>query len=59
LQGREFPVNSSFFGELLQSISERGRSLIYRARDRRGSDERRSADLIELCEELLSGRGEA
>src|SRR5205807_1595048 len=33
------PVNGSFFGELLQSISERGRSLIDRARDRRGSDE--------------------
>jgi malonyl-CoA decarboxylase len=52
-------VNSSFFGELLQSISERGRSLLDRTRDRRGSAERRSADLVELCEELLSGRGEA
>jgi malonyl-CoA decarboxylase len=52
-------VNSTFFGELLQSISDRGRSLIDRARDRRGNAERRSADLIELCEELLSGRGEA
>jgi len=52
-------VNSSFFGELLQSISERGRSLLDRTRDRRGSAERRSADLIELCEDLLSGRGEA
>jgi malonyl-CoA decarboxylase len=53
------PVNSSFFGELLQSISERGRSLIDRTRDRRVLAERRSSDLIELCEELLSGRGEA
>jgi malonyl-CoA decarboxylase len=52
-------VNSSFFGELLQSISERGRSLLDRTRDRRGIAERRSADLVELCEELLSGRGEA
>src|SRR5689334_7553660 len=52
-------VNSSFFGELLQSISERGRSLIDRARDRRGHAAQASADLVELCEELLSGRGEA
>jgi malonyl-CoA decarboxylase len=52
-------VNSTFFGELLQSISERGRSLIDRTRDRRAPDERRSSDLVELCEELLSGRGEA
>jgi malonyl-CoA decarboxylase len=53
------PVNTSFFGELLQSISERGRSLLDRTRDRRGNAERRSADLVELCGELLSGRGEA
>jgi malonyl-CoA decarboxylase len=52
-------VNTSFFGELLQSISERGRALIDRTRDRRGVAERRSADLIELCGELLSERGEA
>jgi malonyl-CoA decarboxylase len=52
-------VNSSFFGELLQSISDRGRSLIDRTRDRRVLAERRSEDLVELCEELLSGRGEA
>ena len=36
--GEEFgPVNTSFFGELLQSISERGRALIERTRDRRGT----------------------
>jgi malonyl-CoA decarboxylase len=52
-------MNTSFFGELLQTISERGRSLIDRARDRRGDAASRSASLIELCEELLSGRGEA
>ena len=52
-------MNTSFFGELLQSISERGRALIDRTRDRRGTAERRSADLIELCNELLSERGEA
>jgi malonyl-CoA decarboxylase len=50
-------MNTSFFGELLQTISERGRKLI--ARDRRGDAAARSASLVELCEELLSGRGEA
>jgi malonyl-CoA decarboxylase len=52
-------VNTSFFGELLQSIAERGRSLLDRTRDRRVSAEQRSAGLVELCEQLLSGRGEA
>ena len=52
-------MNTSFFGELLQSIAERGRALIDRTRERRESAEERSASLVELCEELLSGRGEA
>lgn len=52
-------MNTSFFGELLQSISERGRALIDRTRERRASAEQRSASLVELCEQLLSGRGEA
>jgi malonyl-CoA decarboxylase len=52
-------MNTSFFGELLTTISERGRSLIDRARDRRGDAAARSASLTELCEELLSVRGEA
>jgi malonyl-CoA decarboxylase len=52
-------VNTSFFGELLQSIAERGRALIDRTRDRRESAERQSATLVELCDQLLSGRGEA
>jgi malonyl-CoA decarboxylase len=52
-------VNTSFFGELLQSIAERGRAFIDRTRERRESAEKRSASLVELCEELLSGRGEA
>jgi malonyl-CoA decarboxylase len=51
-------MNTSFFGELLQSIAERGRALLDR-RERRPSGEIRTAGLIELCEELLSGRGEA
>jgi malonyl-CoA decarboxylase len=52
-------VNTSFFGELLQSITERGRALLDRARERRESAEERYTSLVELCEELLSGRGEA
>lgn len=52
-------MNTSFFGELLQTISERGRALIDRTRDRRGDAAARSHSLVELCEELLSGRGEA
>ncbi|MGA7609876.1 MAG: MCD, Malonyl-CoA decarboxylase MCD, partial [Xanthobacteraceae bacterium] len=52
-------MNTSFFGELLQSISERGRSLIERGRGRYDDAAQRSETLIELCEELLSGRGEA
>ena len=52
-------MNTSFFGELLQTISERGRALIDRTRERRGDAAARSHSLVELCEELLSGRGEA
>jgi len=40
-------VNSTFFGDMLQSIAERGRSLIDRTQ-RRGMDEKRSASLIQL-----------
>src|SRR5262245_16192381 len=50
-------MNTSCFGELLQTISERGRALL--ARDRRGEASARSESLVELCEDLLSGRGEA
>ena len=53
------PVNTSFFGDMLQSIAERGRALIERTRDRREVAEQRSASLVQLCEDLLSGRGEA
>src|SRR5579862_4582872 len=44
-------MNTSFFGELLQTISERRRARV--------SASARSESLIELCEDLLSGRGEA
>ncbi|HEY8000012.1 MAG TPA: malonyl-CoA decarboxylase [Pseudolabrys sp.] len=50
-------MNVSFFGELLQTISERGRALL--TRSRRGEASARSESLVELCEDLLSGRGEA
>src|SRR5690349_345045 len=49
-------MNTSFFGELLQSISDRGRALL---RPRREEAAARSESLLELCEDLLSGRGEA
>ena len=48
---------NAFFSDLLATISERGRTLL-----RRGgpSDARKDAsELLELCEALLSGRGEA
>jgi malonyl-CoA decarboxylase len=52
-------MNVSFFGELLQTISERGRALLDRGRDRRGAAAERSESLVELCEDLLSSLGEA
>jgi malonyl-CoA decarboxylase len=51
-------MNTSFFGELLQTISDRGRALLARG-DRRNEASARSESLVELCEDLLSGRGEA
>ena len=49
--------NNAFFSDLLASISERGRTLLRRA----GSSQARqdASELTELCEALLSGRGEA
>src|SRR5436305_1609318 len=51
------PMNNAFFSDLLTSISERGRTLLRRA----GSpgQKQTASDLIELCEALLSGAGEA
>ena len=51
-------MTSTFFGDMLQSIAERGRSLLDRSH-RRGVSEQHSANLIQLCDELLSRRGEA
>ncbi len=50
-------VNTSFFSEMLQSIADRSRALI--RRERREPAHERSEGLVELCEALLSGRGEA
>ncbi len=52
-------MNTSFFGELLQTISDRGRALVDRTRGRRGSAVERSESLVDMCEELVSVRGEA
>jgi malonyl-CoA decarboxylase len=51
-------MNTSFFGELLQTISERGRALLDRTGARRNQASH-SDGIVEACEELLSGRGEA
>jgi malonyl-CoA decarboxylase len=50
-------VNASFFSDMLQSIADRSRALIRRERREPARD--RLDGLIELCEALLSGRGEA
>src|SRR3954452_20968786 len=48
---------NAFFSDLLSTISERGRTLLRRGG---GSDDRQEASgLLELCQALLSGRGEA
>lgn len=49
--------SNAFFSDLLASISERGRTLLRRG----GTPDAREnvSELIELCEALLSGRGEA
>ena len=49
--------NNAFFSDLLASISERGRTLLRRVGS--SDDKQDASDLIELCEALLSGRGEA
>ncbi|HEY3790201.1 MAG TPA: malonyl-CoA decarboxylase [Bradyrhizobium sp.] len=48
---------NAFFADLLSTISERGRTLLRRVGS--SDDKQDGAGLIELCEALLSGRGEA
>jgi malonyl-CoA decarboxylase len=49
----------NFLGDLLQTISERSREILTKARARRLSGEERAENVTELCERLLSGQGEA
>ncbi|GGF66608.1 decarboxylase [Azorhizobium oxalatiphilum] len=49
--------NSSFFGDLLATIADRGRALLDRSGRTNGAT--RAATLVDRCQELLSGRGEA
>jgi malonyl-CoA decarboxylase len=51
-------MSNDFFSDLLASISERGRTLL-RLGPASVDAKQNTADLIELCSELLSGRGEA
>src|SRR5262249_14293048 len=48
---------NAFFSYLLATISERGRSLLRRGETTDGKED--ASALVELCEALLSGRGEA
>jgi malonyl-CoA decarboxylase len=50
-------MSNAFFSDLLASISERGRTLLRRARSSNGKQD--ASGMVELCEALLSGRGEA
>jgi malonyl-CoA decarboxylase len=50
-------MSNAFFSDLLASISERGRTLLRRAGSSNGKQD--ASGLIDLCEALLSGRGEA
>jgi malonyl-CoA decarboxylase len=48
---------NAFFSDLLSTISERSRTLLRRREPADGKDD--ATGLLELCEALLSGRGEA
>jgi malonyl-CoA decarboxylase len=48
---------NAFFSDLLSTISERSRTLLRRREPTDGKDD--ATELLELCEALLSGRGEA
>src|SRR5436305_8784017 len=50
-------MSNAFFADLLTSISERSRSLLGRAESSGANQD--ASGLIELCEALLSSRGEA
>ncbi|WMT73252.1 malonyl-CoA decarboxylase [Bradyrhizobium sp. Ash2021] len=48
---------NAFFSDLLSTISERGRTLLRRGGS--SGDRQDASELLELCQALLSGRGEA
>src|SRR6202165_577461 len=50
-------MSNAFFSDLMASISERGRTLLRRTGSTNGKQD--ASGLIELCEALLSSRGEA
>ena len=49
--------NTSFFGDLLNTIADRGRALL--DRNSRVSGATKAATLVDRCQDLLSGKGEA
>lgn len=49
---------SAFFSELLNTIADSGRGLL-RLGEKPADPSARAADLVSLCEQLLTGRGEA
>jgi malonyl-CoA decarboxylase len=57
ITGFVFSMASAFFSDLLATISERGRTLLGRGGP--CDDKQEPCELLELCEALLSGRGEA
>jgi malonyl-CoA decarboxylase len=50
-------MSNAFFSDLLASISERGRTLLRRGGSSDGKQD--TSGILDLCEALLSGRGEA
>ena len=52
-------MSNAFFSDLLTSIAERGRLLLDRKTRSAGEAPTQAAEVADLCEALLSGRGEA
>ena len=52
-------MNTAFFSDILSTIADRGRSLLGLQEDGPATSARETAGLLELCDALLSGRGEA
>jgi len=52
-------MNATFFGDMLQTIADRGRALLERTLPGRVDGVTRSQNLVDECDQLLTGRGEA